>query len=391
MRQGKVLIFCILLFFIGDVLRFLAGIYELEFTPYTRVSKLIGILLLVGLIIFEKKYTTTFARKIIYSISFLTISFLLGNYFLKDVFFIDNIVKNSSFYLKAMFLPVFIIYFKDLNIDIIKKPLKILEFVFWFNNLFIIVGFILDSPYFYTYDFNRFGFMGVFDRSTYTSYLFVFFTCYYFHQYLKSSNSKNIFKVFAVLLISILVGTKRIYFFDIIFLVYFFYRLRLFKKKLIWIIIPVFFLIGVFFKNELTLFFVEEFKSVHNSYIKHGFLSSITSLRSNLLDSFFGTVVNNHWTLFNYLFGGPFFHVLRPEMDLIDSYLFFGISGPIIFTIYLIKCLFKFDISNFETVNNFLILMVMLFCVSSSGIIFSATFILPAILFSTYFKFSKNE
>lgn len=391
MRQGKVLIFCILLFFAGDLLRFFSGVFEFDFRLYTRFSKIIGLFIIMFHILFEKKYKSRVNQNIFIAISILTSSFIIGNYFLEDVSFFENIEQNFSFYTKAIFLPILFIYFNDLDKDSVERPLKVLEVIFWLNCIIILIAFIFKLPQFSTYQGGRFGYMGVFDRSTYTSYLFVFFVCYFFYGYLKNRSYNYLVKLLLSLAVSFLVGTKRLYFFDIVFLIYACYKLEFYKRRLVWVGISILALITLFFEKDINLFLIQQFKVIYNVYIKYGLISSITSLRSDLLVDYYYVVINEQWGYTNYLFGGPFFHEIRPEIDLIDSYLFFGVFGPIFFLMFFNKFLFSFNIQQKSSVNNFLMIVLFFFYTSSSGIIFSGTFGIPAIVFGSYFKSIEDE
>jgi len=93
--------------------------------------------------------------------------------------------------------------------------------------------------------------------------------------------------------------------------------------------------------------------------------------------------------LLNYIFGGGRFHIIRTEMDYIDTYLFFGVCGPIVYFYIFKNFLFNFKPKN-ALILLFMIVIVILGCFSS-GVIFSANFALPLIVFMTYYYFESKH
>lgn len=124
-------------------------------------------------------------------------------------------------------------------------------------------------------------------------------------------------------------------------------------------------------------------------YQNNGFITAFMSFRNNLLIDYMESVVKSNWTPFNFIFGGGIFHEIRPEMDFIDSYLFFGIFGPLVYIFIFRKYLFNYKIKS--PIVYFFLFLIIVLCFFSSGVIFSADFAILIILFSSYFYFENQK
>lgn len=377
----------ILLFFFGDVAKKIAQIFNFEFLLYTRYSKVIGLITITTFIIYYRLYKKKHAKALIYCLIILSLTFLLSNIFLLNIDIKTNLIANFDYFVKACFLPLFLIPFFSINEDAIKKSLIVIQYIFWVNSLAIIVGYCFDIKFFKTYSGLRFGYMGLFDRSTYSSYLFIFIIIYYYFKYINSKQRKFALGLILAALISLLVGTKRIYFFLVLLGIFHFFYFKQYRNKYFWIGASLILIVLYVFKKNILLSLQGVFNILISIYHEKGLLSAITSLRNDLLMKYIDTFINNNWGFLNYVFGGGFFHEIRPEIAIIDSYLFFGVFGPLIYVFLYVKYIFNFKISN--PVVKFLVVILIILSLSSSGIIFSAYFTVLIILFSSFFYFES--
>lgn len=377
----------ILLFFFGDVTKKIARLFNADFLLFTRVSKAIGLLAISFFVIKYKSYKKKYARGLIYCLIILTFVFVLSNIFLLNIDFIANMQANLDYFVKACFLPLFLIPFFSIDKEVTKKTLIIIQYIFWVNCVAIILGYCFEIEIFETYNGSRFGYMGFLDRSTYSSYLFIFIIIYYYFNYVNSNQIKYFMGVILAIFVSLFVGTKRIYFFLILFGVFHFFYFKLYRNKWFWILTSAILLGVFFFLENLLLSFQVVFVELISIYHDRGVLSAITSLRNDLLVEYVNKNINDNWSFYNYIFGGGFFHEIRPELDIIDSYLFFGIFGPIIYGFLYVKYIFNFKMNN--PVIKFLVVVLILLGFFSSGVIFSANFAILIISFSSFFYFES--
>lgn len=379
----------ILLFFIGDIAKKIARLLNSDFLLYTRYSKAIGLIAIAAFIVHFKLYRKKYAKSLIYCLIILSSTFLLSNLFLLNIDNVNNLLANFDYFIKACFLPIFLIPFFSINEEITKKSLVIIQYIFWLNCLVILLAFYFEIQTFRTYRGSRFGYMGLFDRSTYSSYLFIFLITYYYFKYNKSKELKFALALIFAVVISLLVGTKRIYFFLLLLGAFNFFYSKLYSNKYFWIGIFIFIIGLLFFWNHLILAFYKVFNGLIDLYYEKGFLSAVTSFRSDLFLEYLNTYISTYWSYFNYVFGGPFFHLIRPELDLIDSYLFFGIFGPIIYIYLFHKFLFNFKTKN--AIILFFKFLLVILTLTSSGIIFSAYMAPLLILFSSFYYYETNK
>lgn len=169
---------------------------------------------------------------------------------------------------------------------------------------------------------------------------------YYSHNLILKKYDRIVFlKLVIVIFGSFLIGTKRIYLFVPILIIYYLFFLGGYKKKITYQFgIPIFagtFLLFLLIKRDIQ----RTFDVLYSIYDTKGFLSSLTSYRSDLLTEIYTTTIVNDWTFLNFLFGGLDFRILRTEMGFVDLFLFFGLIGFLIY-LYFYRILFQFKFSH---------------------------------------------
>lgn len=302
----------------------------------------------------------------------------------------ENLKSNLIFLGYACFLPILLIPFFSIDEQITNIGLKLLLTIFWLNIIFILIGLVFNVQEFQTYFYgDRFGYKGLFARSTHVSYMFLFVLIYYYFNWQTHKIKREFFYFILVAILSIFVGTKRIYFGMALLAMFHIFYNKLYMKRIFYVVLIGIVAFLIVFRSSLYNIFVQPFDLFIEIYRDEGFLSSFSSFRSDLLIEYTQNLMKNHWTILNYVFGGGLFHLVRPEMDIIDSYLFFGVFGPIIYAFIFRKYLFNFKTKN--PIISFYIILIIILAIFSSGIIFSADFAIPVILFSSYFYYECKK
>lgn len=325
------------LFFLGDIFRKIALFFNCDFTRYSTVSKIVVLFLFLGFFLTNLK---NYRRqdhfiKIITCIIVLIISFFAGQISLDNITQPLNITLNIEYLVKYLFLPIIILMFLELKdkSEHIEKIVKIFEWVFLINAAFILIGFCFNINELSTYSGDRFGYIGIFSRSGQASVFSIIFILLYYWQIKFKKNYLIKFKFIFSVIVSLLLGTKRIYIFLIILLLYFILIDKGYKKRATYRASVLIILTGLLFNQLVIKSFNRVFIVFQNNYYNKGFLYSLTSSRSDLFLKTFDDFVKTNWTLPNYFFGGASFqnYIFITGMDFFDLFLFFGLIGVVIY------------------------------------------------------------
>jgi hypothetical protein len=309
---------------------------------------------------------------------------------LKDVDFFSNITSNFDYFIKASLLPFMLIPFFTIDEVTVKKCLKLILVLFWINAITIIIGSIFNIETLETYyKGSRFGYKGIYNRSTFVSYLFLFVIMYYYYNWRNKSKTKTLLILLLASIISLQVGTKRIYIFLGCLFIFHFINAKLYKKYYFWGVLVLFSLITVKYYNIVSNFLSVKFEILITVYNNHGFISALTSYRIDLLRDYYNVYITNNWSSLNYFVGGAFFHKIRPEMDFIDLYLLLGLVGIIAYLYIFYKYIFNFNTKNKTLL--FMFVMIILLAFTSSGIIISGNFAILLIVFRSYYYIENKN
>tara|TARA_R110002033_G_scaffold133508_1_gene173542 strand:- start:510 stop:1676 length:1167 start_codon:yes stop_codon:yes gene_type:complete len=380
------------MFLIGDVLRKTAIYFNLDFIRYTAVFKTIVIVTYVVFIgVFIKEYTNLrVTKKFIVFSAILLCFFFLGQISIKsDTSIVSLLSGNILFLSRYLFWFLTLIAFLPLisSNEYSNQHLRLFSIIFFVNFFFILYGFFFDINLFKTYlNSDRFGFMGIYNTSNQVSYYFILFILYYYYRvYFKA---KNYLAFGLVFLVSLLVGTKKVYFFLIILFLYHFLKFKIYQNSKFYTILSAFVVLVIVFFSKLKAFFASKFQIFVNIYNEDGLISSVTSLRDKLLVKTFDEILIKSWRLPNYIFGGPKFQEVRTEFELIDLYLFFGFFG-----LYAFYCFFKtfYQFTHFSKFYLFILVSVGLTAFFSSGFLSDANQPILFILISWYFITETNQ
>lgn len=262
-----------------------------------------------------------------------------------------NFKENISLFNKYFF--VLIIYFAayrfEFFLDKFKRLIKILEYLFFFNSILTILGFLFNIIMFTTYLNNkaytyRFGYSGIIPVQNEATLFFFIAISYFYYKYFIESAVSGIWKFYIVLASALLLGTKAMYLYLI--LLFCFHSLRKLTAKQIRIISYIF--LGIIV--GLILFLLSDYSKIFLNYYEYtlqekGFINVIFSGRQDFLRfKFFETVA--HWTPVNFIIGGQDQTVFLIEMDFFDAFLFFGLLGMIVLMAVYFKTLFRFNFKN---------------------------------------------
>lgn len=283
-------------------------------------------------------------RKIVLAIIALIIIFFIG----QGTFLLNYSDPDYSiayhFTLLNKYLYVFIIYggiYKVVeNWKDYSGLIKIYENIVVINSILIFAGLFFNIALFESYYAMdvRYGYDGLIPSvNEATLYYFIAVSYFYYKHFIKKDKS---WKIYLVIVASLLLGTKTIYLFLFLLIIYHLITNLSLAKKIIYIsvasiVVPLL-IIPVIIDPRLSFLFT----SFAYFYEKEGFWFMITSGRSYYIQDKF--VENlSHWNIINYFFGGYNELKFMIEMDFFDLFLFLGIIGSIVFFYMYYSTVFK--------------------------------------------------
>ena len=373
--------------FLFDFITKVHVIYDLKgFIRYSAIPKLVIELLLVCFLL--KNF---FKAKVnIYYLILISVSVFFGTLFVEHDLDFDFIYRKGYTLNKYLFSFILASVILSINIENQKKTINTIEktilIIGILNSIFIIIGLMTNTELFRSYPHSlRFGFNGFFVKTSETSYLYILLIISTYYYYKKTS--KGSFLCLYFILISLLIGTKVIWFF-LFFLVMIHFLLN--SRRVVRIFFKIYFVlvsIIVIFKGELiTNFIVNSFSFGPKLFKEHGLITVLTSKRDLLFISTYDYVIEN-WTIINYLLGGIDNKKYGVEFELIDIFAFFGIIGSVLFSI-LINRVYRFHL--FDRLK--LILFIYFFMVVFSAGNFFTSIICSSFAFIVFFKMNDyNE
>lgn len=193
------------------------------------------------------------------------------------------------------------------------------------NSLLIIVGFIFDLKWFYAYKWGRFGFNGLLNVSSTSTYVYIIGQMCYLLWYKVDFFKK--WPTYLLIVASILMGTKGVILGLLFtFLAYFlFYSNLSMKKKKLILFVVIGFAILLFY---IFFFRVGIFNEIRE---EEGLITSILSMRDELLLEEMLPFIKNEWNWINYLFGSYNDNLSRSQMGFIDIFYFWGLLGGLLY------------------------------------------------------------
>ena len=377
----------IILLIFGDLARKTAMYFDLNFIRYTAVVK---ILLLIFYAVFFIFHFNSFLKNKLQKQILYVIIGLCGLFLLSNVFpfnYTNFNPYNTEFLAKYLFFPITFLTFYQVLIkpELNSKLFKYYEYFFLFNLIIIFISFLFNIEFFKSYHHpDRFGFSGFIYRTNQISYVSIIFILIYYYKSQILKRKANLL-LFATILVSLLVGTKRIYFFLILLFFFHLFRIRkTFNIKTFFIVI--FSTVGIYFlRGKIVDLFISKFAVFIRIYDQKGFLASLLSYRNNLLAETYNEQILPNWKFFNYIFGGSDFTIIRPEMDVIDLYFFFGLIGIILYIIFIKNILKPLNTKN--QFMRFTLVTILLIAFVSSGFFNSSN--IPFVFFFSLFYLNE--
>lgn len=332
------------LFFIADACN--KFLFLLHY-PFYRTSiffrSLYELLFLIVILLFINEVRLLFLK--IFFILFAL--FICGQVLISfQVDYAYNYLENISNFNKYFF--VFIIYFSIYKLtdytEKFQKIIKLMEGIFLLNSIVTILGVIFQITLLRTYTDSdriyRYGYSGFIPaQNEATLFFFLSVSYFYYKHFILNLKSR---RFLIVLLSSLVLGTKGIYLFLFLLLIFHFLYFSNLKAK----IISLFLMIGIFISGYLYLqtrhsqILLEYFISRKD---KLGWFSMLVSSRDSFIITK-GVTITGNWNIINYFIGGQDQTKLAIEMDFIDLFFFLGIIGSVVFFMLYLSTLFKFNI-----------------------------------------------
>lgn len=312
--------------------------YHSAFRPWSFYAKSL---------LFTSFFVLTFRKEIktYLWIIVLGICFLIGQFSL--VQFEIDALKNFGMFIKHIYIFVLFLGFKKLaKEDSLTSLFLALKFIFLFVFASIILGFIFDIPEFRTYGANRFGYGGVLNKSSETTYFIIM--AFLFFEIFKQKFKFSYIYLLLCVLCALISGTKASLLFLLFFLTYklFSKDFKINKAQILTACASIL-VIGitavVFMKSTLE----KTFNIFYRLYEREGILSALTSFRSRKFMEAV-KVYSHEWSWLNYLFGGKTGYYLNVEFDFVDLFIFFGIVGTILYLWLYYKIIFKFYLRKYS-------------------------------------------
>jgi hypothetical protein len=306
---------------------------ETVFKHAAAVAKLF-LQLIIIILIFRRNNKRSIEILIRTSVFFLI--FLLGHIYLKS----ENALSERIYLnLKILdwYIFIFILsagYYAYMDGENSKKSnetlFKTLEVIYIIIFCSVIIGFLFEIEIFKAYYLgNRFGYNGILRNATHASYVFMLYILYFYYKRINYPNLKNKIFFYSTFLISILLSTKAILLFIILFCFYILFKRK--SKRLLALFVTFLFLGIINYQWIIENVIRKYFNILYQLYLERGITTMLFSYRNESISKYFLPYLKENWSLSNYLFGGAEFNFHRTEFELIDLFWFFGIFGMMYF------------------------------------------------------------
>lgn len=372
-------------FFISDACNKILLYLQVDINRVAIVFRAIYEILFMGLILlFLNKARLTFIKVFIS----LFILFFLGQIMVSSRFnveynYLENVLNfNKYFFAFIIFFAIYKLQYHHRFTEIIS----LLERIFIFNSVCVILGFLFSIELFRTYldQPYRYGYSGFIPAQNEATLFFIIGISYfYYKKYKLDLRTKGFWLVSGS---SLLVGTKGIYVFIILLIIYHFLSNSGLKTKLLSAIFlaAVTFALSIFLKTEtaqtmLAYFIAKTEQGGITDMLLSGRVTSLTEKARSIL---------GNWNVFNYLFGGQDQNRFAVEMDFLDLFFFFGAVGSVIYLMLYFFTFFKLQRNN--TFQYFFIFSFFVLAFFGGHFFFSTTNALYLCLFSMYLISSQR-
>ncbi|PIB33290.1 hypothetical protein BFP78_03250 [Gaetbulibacter sp. 5U11] len=297
----------------------------------------------------------------------------------------DEVLFNGYYFLSSIVSIIFLIFYYNFeDVEIINKQVKRFLWFIIISSLFIFIGYLFDTSLLKTYfrTNRRFGYQGLLLYHSESGYIYFLALNLMYIYFKKHKNYINGLLLFIIFCSSFLVGTKKTFFLCVIFSIYFIVdnikKINLKQIGLFSLALIAFFKI---YSNTLQ----KQFSLFYNIYKEDGFWSSFSSYRNVLFEINFIPYLND-LTFVNLFFGSESLNNNRVELELFDTFLFFGVTGIICY-ILIFKQLYKLK----GLVIFYIISSLILAALFSGNLLSSVNVMLLLIVTLKYIKINKYE
>jgi hypothetical protein len=222
-------------------------------------------------------------------------------------------------------------YFKLKYFEIIYK------YVFLISAIIVVLAFLFDISFFYTYNASRFGFKPPLATQNEITFFWIIGIIYFGTKLLQKIEISTLLIFIFALFAATILGTKAILLFlfnSAVFFIFFFVKTSLLKKVFAGLVLIISLIFFLYFSNFWSFF--------ANLTRDEGFLFALTSKRNVLVIKNLIPLIDS-WSWYNFLIGGAFNGFPITEMDILDLFLVSGLFGSIIYFYLLFNTLFKFS------------------------------------------------
>lgn len=368
----------LLLFFIYDFIVKILVHYSAisSFYNYVIVFKAIIII-----IVLTPKKHRHIDSSYLYSIIGLTLSFIITKLFLFNKIELLDFLFNGYYFLSSILPLCFVFLISKIEYSILRKQLFGIILFLLVSSVFVLVGLLFEIEIFRTYFRSfRYGFSGLLLYHHEVGFIYFILLNLLYYRYKKKSTVLNLSLLIFILMMSLVIGTKKTLFLTTLFFV--FLTIDNLRKLKTLLIITFSGIIGtIVFSEVLKKYFVFFYKI----YEENGFLNSLLSYRNKLLTENLYPYVSENFNIKDVLFGWPLFKNYRSEMEFFDLFLFFGIIGVISYFLF-----FKKILIGKSKQTNFMIFALLIATIFSGNLFISVNVMVMMYLATLYMNPAKN-
>ncbi|WP_044401347.1 hypothetical protein [Lacinutrix sp. Hel_I_90] len=346
---GHILPFLIISLLVSDFIT--SMVYKLSLSPFYRYSgyfKLFFEIIMVAVIVYNFKSLSKL-HKVVLGLFLVFIASQLLGYSNAYDFSYHISTGNIYFFNRYIYILIFILFLNTINpsIQSYRKAYKYLEGLLFFNCLAISIGILFGVDVFKSYEYTaRFGYAGLFSKPEEAAFIYCIAIIYNYYFWVLKKSRTHFLKTLLFIIVILLLGQKKMFLFVCLLLcAHLVYETN--HKKIFRVLILFSSLVVLFFRTQIATFIFGSSPFWSRVYIENGFLSTITSNRDQLLKLAISHIREN-WNIANYVFGGVDFNKYKVEFEVVDLYIFLGISG-VFFYVYLLRNHFLKESNNLKT------------------------------------------
>lgn len=359
-NSESILILLLILFFLTEAITKVTVFSNLKKIEIQAGVKVLVLgMVLIGLVIFKKRE--------LFFIAILSGIFIIGQLNLPSSFDPSVVVYFIKYIFPIALLGFFTVQPQKPKINLLNS----FEYVLLFNSVLILFGLIFEIHQFKTYEGERFGYNGVLVTSAASTYFYLVGLCYFLARYRK--NVIRNWKFWFIAGAAIVVGTKSLMLVLAalgIFYIIKYVPSRKFKWRLLAIVISIALGFGYY------LFFINPL--FHSLTQTKGLLTSFLSLRDQLFMDFTLPYIQENWNIWNYLFGGVSNFELRPQLEIVDAFFFWGILGSVTYLYFYSKSFFQYKMR--DIISLFIIILILIIIFLAGNFFYNTSVVIYIII-----------